>query len=316
MVGPLIALVVSAVVAVAVWRLGPALGYVDKPDDPSLKAHTRAAVPLGGIAVFSGLHVGLAVAGLFDVWLFGATLLLLILGLADDRLDLDPKLRLTVELIAGAVLAVGVRDRGVVVALTVAILVVVSVNAVNLFDGLDGLAGSIGLLSAIGAGVFAANRGFGGTHAVVVAAALVGFLLFNWHPAKLFLGDNGSYVLGLTLVALLAGPSEGVVDLTAGVGLLGMFLVDLVSTVLRRRIAGTPMFLGDRSHTYDRIHAQGRTVPAVVIIVAALHVVVVGAVLVFDELLTPGWAALGAVVVGLASTAIATRGAGRATTVS
>lgn len=316
MVGALTALVVSAAVAVAVWRLGPALGYVDKPDDPSLKVHTRAAVPLGGIAVFSGMHGGLAVAGLFDPWLFVATLLLLVLGLADDRLDLEPKLRLVVELLAGAVLAVGVRERGVVVALSVAILVVVSVNAVNLFDGLDGLAGSTGMLSAVGAALFAFNRGSGTTQALVVVAALVGFLIFNWHPAKLFLGDNGSYVLGLTLVALFAHPAEGMSDLMIGVGLLGMFLIDLVSTVLRRKIAGTPMFLGDRSHTYDRIHAQGRSIPSVVVIVAVLHIAVIAAVLLADRILAPSLAAVAAVVIGFAATAIAIRGASKATTAS
>ena len=265
--------------------------------------------------MFAGLHVGLVVADRFDLALFVATSVLLVLGLADDRLGLDPKVRLAVEAIAGTILAIGLYgDAGVAVAVLAAVLVVVAVNAVNLFDGLDGLAGSTALLSAAGAAVFAVNRSVGAVPALIVVAALAGFLVFNWHPAKLFLGDNGAYFVGLTLVALYAFPSDGIPDIIVGSGLLGLFLVDLVSTVLRRRIAGTPMFLGDRSHIYDRIHAQDRSVPAVVTIVAALQVTVVGLVLVVDWFFAPVWAAVFTIIIGLLAIAVATRGAGRATT--
>ncbi len=314
MVGIAVAFFVAVVVGLIVRRIGPTLGYVDRPDDPTLKVHTQAAVPLGGVAVFAGLHIGLVVADRFDLTLFVATSVLLALGLADDRLGLDPKVRLAVEAVAGIILAIGLyEDAGVAVAVLVAVLVVVSVNAVNLFDGLDGLAGSTALLSAAGASVFAVIRSAGAVPALIVVAALAGFLVFNWHPAKLFLGDNGAYFVGLTLVALYAFPSEGIPAVIIGTGLLGLFLVDLVSTVLRRRIAGTPMFLGDRSHIYDRIHAQGRPVPSVVLIVAAMHIVVIGAVLLADWLLAPGWAATATVMVGVAAIAVATRGAGQAT---
>ena len=314
MVGVAVAFAVAVVTGLFVRRVGPSLGYEDRPDDPELKVHTLPAVPLGGVAVFVGMHAGLVVADRFDIALLVSTSVLLLLGLADDRLGLDPKVRLAVEVIAGVILAVGIlEEAGVAVAVLTALLVVVSVNAVNLFDGLDGLAGSTALLSAAGAAVFAVNRAAGAVPALIVVAALGGFLVFNWHPAKLFLGDNGAYFVGLTLVALYAFPSDGIPDIIVGTGLLGLFLVDLVSTVLRRRIAGTPMFVGDRSHIYDRIHAQGRPVPQVVLIVAVLHVAVVGAVLAADWLLAPGWAATATVAVGIAAVAIATRGAGQAT---
>ena len=302
--------VVSALLCFAAIRLGPALGDIDRPDDPSLTAHTQPAVPLGGVAVFTAVHVGLIAAGSVSVWILAASLVLLVLGLVDDRVGLAPLTRLGVEAVAGALLALGVGgERGWAAAAMVGVVVVVAVNAVNLFDGLDGLAGSAALVTALGGAALAASRQLDHTLGLVLAAALVGFLLFNWHPARVFLGDNGAYSVALFLVAIIVGTgqasgSEALLEIGVGLGLLGVFLLDLASTVLRRFLARRPLFAGDRNHIYDRLHARGLTVPAVALITALAQVFFVAVAVIIGTELGAGWGFVMVAVFGIGSVAL------------
>lgn len=303
MVGIIVSLLVSAGVCLAAIRVGPALGYVDRPDDPTLKVHVQPAVPLGGVGIFAAVHIGLAVAGFFDGWLFAASAVLLGLGLADDRSGLAPGVRLAVEIVAGFLLAVGVAPSlGRMSATFVGLLLVVAVNAVNLFDGLDGLVGSSALVTALALTLLGAIRGVEYLPGLILAAALVGFLLVNWHPARVFLGDNGAYSLAAYLVAGIAGVSisdSTLPDLLVGVGLLGVFLVDLASTVLRRYLAKQPLFVGDRNHLYDRLHARGRSVPSVAVITAFAQALFAGVAIGLAATLPSGWAALLVATIGV-----------------
>lgn len=254
-------------------RRGAAWGYVDVPDD-ELKPHVVPAVPLGGVGVFLGVHSALLVSGNLDGWLLAGTTILLGLGLADDRLDLNPVVRLGVETLAGIVLGLGAAGASWHAAL-IAILVVVAVNAVNLFDGLDGLAAGAGVFAALGVS-WLAMVGLGSpTFGLILAAALVGFLRWNWHPAHLFLGDNGAYVLGGLLAYGIASVASGSVELMVEAGILGVFLLDLVVTVLRRASRGNALFGGDRMHLYDRLAAAGLAIPVVVGIAVATQIALV-----------------------------------------
>ncbi len=150
MVGVVIAFAVALAWCVLSLWLGPALGFVDRPDDV-LKTHRTPAVPLGGVGVFLGVLAGSVVEGFISPWLAVAMAILLVLGLVDDRAGLDPRVRLLVEAVAGVVLALGAVPGGFgpVERVVVVILVVAAVNAVNLFDGLDGLLGSVALVTGV-----------------------------------------------------------------------------------------------------------------------------------------------------------------------
>ena len=302
MVGVAVAFAMAATLTWVVVRLGPTLGYVDRPDDPALKAHTTPAVPLGGVAIFMAIHTGLAIAGRFDRGLLAASGLLLVLGLIDDRVGLSPVSRLFVTAGAGVVLALSSPDVGAGVYLV--LVVIVTVNAVNLFDGLDGLAGSAAAVSGLAAAGLAAVRATDVVPGMLVAAAIAGFLVFNWNPAKAFLGDNGAYVVALVLVWLIAGTGGGVVEVTAGLGVLGVFVVDLLVTVLRRQRAGAPLFAGDRSHIYDRLHQSGLSVATVALTSAAAQVVLAGLTLFFVWWLPAGWALVATALVGLGTVTV------------
>jgi UDP-GlcNAc:undecaprenyl-phosphate GlcNAc-1-phosphate transferase len=293
-----------------VLLLGPRLGYSDRPDG-ALKDHTQPAVPLGGIGVFVGMLAGLAALGRLDAGWGASTGLLLVLGLLDDRMSLPPVVRLVGEAAAG--LALGLSEampagfRSLVGVVSVVVSVVVLVNAVNLIDGIDQLAGAMTFLTAVGLGVLSRGRLVGDPSSFVLAGALLGFLWWNRHPAKLFLGDNGAYLIGGTLAWLATREQTGpgwawMIALACG----GLILFDLAVTLLRRLRAGRRLFLGDRSHLYDQLRDRGWSVNRVVGVLAVAQAAWIALVLAADRRLTPpatftmlvGGAIIALVVVG------------------
>jgi UDP-GlcNAc:undecaprenyl-phosphate/decaprenyl-phosphate GlcNAc-1-phosphate transferase len=268
-----IAVLVAAPIAfVVAWLakvVGPRVGMVDLPDG-QLKTHRRPIVPLGGIGVAIGFLVASAVVGALSWSIAAAVVGVASLGLIDDRVSLSPKLRLVAELGAGTVLVAQPFLHGTMNALEALVGVaatVVLINAVNLYDGLDGLVSSSAAAGLLGVAVLALVWGDGGgLLALAGAGALIGFLPHNWNPAKMFLGDNGSYTVGTVLAAVIVDSA------VSGRGLFGMiatatagtvFMVDLVSTLWRRSRARVPLFAGDRSHTYDRLHDAGWSIKRV-----------------------------------------------------
>lgn len=265
-IGPVAALLTCAVTCWVLFVLGPKLGIVDAPDD-DLKPHERPVVPLGGAGVFAGLHVGLWTAGVFDSALLVATALIWVVGLVDDIVGLSPVVRLIGTTVAGLALATmsGLSDRPEILILWVVATVVV-VNAVNLLDGMDGLVSSVSIFSVVGLWWFGIAQGTAGPHIYLVTiGAIVGFLVWNFRPARMFLGDNGAYVVGvvLTWLALQASP-DGMAGLVA-LAIIGVPILDMSITVLRRLLARQPLFSGDRDHTYDTLEKSGMAVGLVVL---------------------------------------------------
>lgn len=289
-----------------VW-LGPRIGFVDRPDGTALKPHRRPLAPLGGWGIFLGMHTGMAAAGIYDAGLAWATGVVFLLGLWDDRADVAPVIRLGVEVGAGIVLAYTARlpGDGLGMRVLAVVLVVAAINAVNLFDGLDGLVGSAAVVAGLGLWGVASVRNVDGYYGLVAAAAVAGFLVLNWRPARLFLGDSGAYVLGVVLAygALVASPGGGIGRSVAAAGVLGVFAWDLAVTVLRRGRAGMPLFAGDRSHMYDQLADRGWSVATVALAAAAAEAMIVAAVIVLDGLLSPG--ATATAVAGIAFLLIA-----------
>ncbi|MGC9357979.1 MAG: glycosyltransferase family 4 protein, partial [Anaerolineae bacterium] len=194
-------------------RLGLRINAIDEPD-ARRKVHTVATPRLGGLAIFlSTLIVTLLLGGRYKLdqllgILVGAALVSL-LGFWDDRFTLGPTVKLVGQLLATVLLIV----TGVSVTIfpwpildyAVTVLWMVGItNALNLLDNMDGLSGGI---AAIAAGHFALMCSFTGQYlvgalSVAVMAACIGFLVYNWNPATIFMGDSGSLFLGFTLAAI------------------------------------------------------------------------------------------------------------------
>jgi UDP-GlcNAc:undecaprenyl-phosphate GlcNAc-1-phosphate transferase len=225
------------------------------------------------------------------VALFGA----MALGLADDALRVPPAVRLAVQVALGAALAwsgwaTGTPD-GFLIAVPFVVFYVAALNAVNMVDGMDGLAGGLGVISAAGIAVLALterHHHHPALLAVCLAAAIGGFLVHNLPPARLFLGDNGAYLVGAGLTVAAFQVAHSVPTLAGATGCLGVFLLDLVLSILRRLTGRVPMHRGDRSHLYDQLRARGRSVWATLGVCAAAQVVFVVAGIVAARLTNAG----------------------------
>lgn len=246
-------------------RASFALGILDRPGP--LKTHREPVAYLGGVAVFVALGVVLVVN--HPSWLLPLGLAAA-LGVADDVRTISPPLRLigqaTIGCIAGAIEPAPGRFGLLVTAL----LVVVLVNAVNLIDGMDGLAATVVAISAVG---FALVGGDAAYPALAVCGALVGFLVFNRPPARIYLGDGGSYLLGtaLSLLAACALEGQGRAAWIALPLFVGVPLADTAIAVVRRQRSGRSWLAGDRSHVYDQLADRGWPILKVLFACAAVQ---------------------------------------------
>lgn len=305
-IGILVALVVALSLAFVSRKFAPALRLVDAPDG-ELKPHAGAIPVTGGIAVVGGVLVGWLVAGVFDSAVVGLMVLLFAVGLIDDIRPLPPMVRLV------AVSAIGVGFAiwsdivvGLPATLLTTILVVVIVNAVNLLDGADGVAGTAAMVSFAGIGVLASLRGVEPTTWWIVAAALVGFLVLNWPPARIFLGDGGAYAVGGLLVASALAVTPSGEDfwsvwmpaLAVAISMTGVFLVDLFLTVFRRLRSHARLTGGDRLHVYDRLRDSGWAPAMVALSVGVAQTLIVLVLIGVDVWVLDPWiGAVSAIVV-------------------
>jgi UDP-GlcNAc:undecaprenyl-phosphate GlcNAc-1-phosphate transferase len=269
----IVAIAVCVILAPIAARLARAVGVVDRPGP--LKVQAQPVPYLGGLAVFAAL------AG--PVALVHNTLLIplgvaLVLGLADDVADLPPRLRLAGEVVVGASAAIALRDDLSLAGAVVTVMVVVALlNAVNLLDGLDGLATSVAALGALG--FSAVMQGDARVTAMALAGALLGFLVWNRPPARIYLGDAGSYLVGTGLAVLLVLTFVAGDDIATPAGALLFVAVPVADTtiaIVRRRRAGRPLSQGDRGHIYDQLVDMGWSSERSTLACAAAQAVLVG----------------------------------------
>jgi UDP-GlcNAc:undecaprenyl-phosphate/decaprenyl-phosphate GlcNAc-1-phosphate transferase len=245
------ALVATPLAMVAARRVG----IVDRPG--ALKPQEAPVPYLGGLAVFCGVAVG---AGAGRPSVLVPLGLATALGVADDRAGLPPALRLAGQLAIGGLVAatVPVHLPGAVGAVLVVTVTVVVVNGVNFIDGLDLLAAGLGAVAAVGFALVL--HGAGRQLAVAAAAALVGFAWYNRPPARVYLGDGGSYLVGTTLCVLLAEAWAPGVATATGIAALALVAVpaaEVAFAIVRRLRGGGSLLTGDRGHPYDRLVARG-----------------------------------------------------------
>ena len=278
--------------AVARWA-GPRVGALDRPDS-ELKPHPRPVSFLGGLAVAGAVAVGLGVEGWplpagVAVAVFGPAAL----GLLDDRWTVRAPIRLAVQAAFGvAMVAAGLSATalpGKPFAWAAAVVFyVTAMNAVNLVDGMDGLAAGTAAISAGGIAIVAAGESRPGVLALALTAAALGFLVHNLPPARLFLGDNGAYLVGATLAVAALQTGKTVPALAGAASCLGLFLLDLVLAIVRRVSGRAPLFAGDRGHVYDQLLARGLTIPACLAACYAIDAALVVAGVVAARLGTAG----------------------------
>jgi UDP-GlcNAc:undecaprenyl-phosphate/decaprenyl-phosphate GlcNAc-1-phosphate transferase len=292
-------------------RLALGWGITDRPAQGKL--HRLPTPYLGGIAIALGAVV---CSFVLPSWhaeaatVLAAACLVSVVGLVDDIRTVRPAVRLSIETVAAvAVVAGGARvhlfgDPADFV-ISVVFLVLMT-NAFNLLDNMDGALGSIGAVIAVALATTALleHQVLVGGLAVVVAGACFGFLVHNWHPARIFMGDAGSLFLGFLLAVIALKLRTGVSHSASAVALvllLGPALFDTTLVVISRRRAGRPIYPGGTDHTAHRLMLLGlgpRTTTALLIVGTVLSTSL--GVLVAEGLVPPTIAAPIALVAAVA----------------
>jgi len=298
---------VCALLTAVLCRVAPALGLVDRPDNHR-KLHAMPVPLSGGLAIFAAMTVVLgpllffpnrlhnvlweSPSGLFSIPL--AATVIVAVGLLDDWIGLRGRVKLLGQVAAAAVLVLGgfvihsvslfgwQFELGLLAVPFTMFWLLGAVNAINLLDGIDGLATAIGLILMSAVAVLAWRGGHGQVEVVAVAfsGCLFGFFVFNFPPARIFLGDSGSMLIGLmvgtlAIQASLKGP--GTVLLAAPLAIWTIPVFDCSMALLRRKLAGRGIYSTDRGHLHHRLLSRLGTSRRVLACVAAACAVVAGA---------------------------------------
>jgi len=278
---PVLALVLSFLLTPLVRTLALKVGALDYPDQR--KVHNGAMPRMGGLAVYLAFVAAVLLFRDLTPQVFGllagATAILLV-GMADDIRGLPARVKLAGQILAALVVVqFGIQVYYVTnplngdiillgwlsIPLTVFWIVAVT-NAINLIDGLDGLAGGVACIAALTMAAVAWTQfGINGMTemimpALTLVAAVGGFLRYNFHPARIFLGDTGSMFLGFTLAVLAImslTKSAAAVSVIIPLVILGVPLLDTFFAILRRCHEHRPIFQPDKNHLHHQLMAMG-----------------------------------------------------------
>ncbi len=285
-------------------RLAVRCSALDKPN--ARKVHVRPIPLWGGLGIYCGFMLTLVLAfhfygGILEQSLAPRTLThlkgliiasfgILVVGLIDDRWGMPAKVKLACQLLMGAIL-IGCDIKidyltfpyfGVVrfpIWLTYAITlfwIAGITNAINLLDGLDGLLAGVSLTTAILFLVVSLMTGQVITAVVMAALAgsMLGFLRYNFNPAQIFMGDTGSLFIGLTfaswsIIGLLK--STATFAFAVPVFMMAVPIFDTAAAIVRRTLAGRPIFQADKEHLHHRLLRMGYTQRQVVLMIYCIN---------------------------------------------
>jgi len=230
----------------------------DIPNERSL--HDTPIPRTGGIALMAGILAGWVLLFKFWQWWIVLPMLgLFVLSLVDDVRGLPPKTRLIGHFIAAAMVLIGAGISWIWM-VPVLLYIVWMTNLYNFMDGSDGMAGGMALFGFGSYGIGAwmsGNEGYALLNFTIAAAAL-GFLAFNFHPAKIFMGDAGSIPLGFLAATLgIHGWQTGLWPLWFPILAFSPFIVDATFTLLQRLRRGEKLSQAHRSHYYQRLVQMG-----------------------------------------------------------
>ncbi len=274
------AAVVAAIVVVCLTPLAVRLAYrIGAVDEPRARGLSDRSMPrLGGVAIFAGVLVGailfLPLDGRFGAIIAGAAVITIVGGL-DDVFELSAPVKLAGQITAALIPVLdGVRvesftlpflhrvelgDLGI--PLTVVGIVLI-MNVVNFSDGIDGLAAGVCAIAAAAFVVLAFDleRANAAVLAAIIAGAALGFLVHNFHPATVFMGDCGSNLLGLLLACVAVEgtlKTQSLIALVLPLVVLAVPFLDTTFVVLKRLKYKKPVYQADREHFHHRMDRIG-----------------------------------------------------------
>ena len=271
------------------------VGAMDVPRD-SRRMHKKPIPRMGGLAIFMGFMAALMIFGKLDAQMLSILLgamIIVVLGIFDDIVALGAKFKFCIQIIAAAIpVCIGglkiefftsfnpfssdpYFSLGILSIPVTIIWIVGITNAVNLIDGLDGLAAgvsSIAAMTMLAVGLLT-NEIMVAITMAALAGACIGFLPFNFNPAKIFMGDTGSTFLGFMLATMSI---EGffkfyaVISFAVPFLILGLPIFDTASAITRRLMEGRSPMSPDRGHVHHKLVDMGFNVKQAVAILYAI----------------------------------------------
>ncbi|KZE70212.1 MraY family glycosyltransferase [Paenibacillus ottowii] len=302
-IGFIMALGLALLLTPLVKKFAVKVGAVDVPN--ARKVHTRIMPRLGGLGIFLAFLLSLLAMlpfvpegmlssrdiNFIAAFLIGGTLITLI-GALDDRFDLNAKLKFLAQIAVACmvVFAFDIRvdfvnvpfqdaysslESWISIPLTIFWIVGVT-NAINLIDGLDGLAAGV---SGIAIGTIFVMSLLMGNYMVamlclVLLGSIIGFLFFNFHPAKIFMGDTGSLFLGfsLAMLSMLGFKQIAIVSFITPLIIIGVPLSDTFFAIIRRKLQKKPIFSPDKGHLHHCLRELGFSHRQTVLIIYGIAV--------------------------------------------
>jgi UDP-GlcNAc:undecaprenyl-phosphate GlcNAc-1-phosphate transferase len=321
--GSVIALVVTIVFLSALRPLAKSVGLVDRPG--GRKVHIGEVPIIGGIAMFIGVFAGLALiqgANVLIVTHLLASLLLIVIGVLDDKYSLSAGIRIAAQVAVvlimfygsgfqlvdiGDPFGFGVITLGPFSLIFTTVVSLTVINAYNLIDGADGLAGSLSLVALLAISLVGGYTDPSTAIALTVSAAVIGFLVFNfpvtWNrPVRTFMGDAGSTFLGFTILWVVLGASQGadrLVSPVVGLWFASVPIYDCLTCFVKRTWAGKSPFKPGRDHFHHIMNRGAPQARRTIVILTAMQILYAGIGLAGhfsgapDAFLFAGWSVLG-----------------------
>jgi len=286
----LAAFVLALIFVPFAMKMAYKIGAVDKPN--ARKVHTKPMPRMGGLGIYLAYLVAVLATQEITLQLVGLLLgssILVVLGIFDDIKDLNAKFKLLMQILAAViVMAMGVRIEFMtnvfgggaiyldILSLPITLIWIVGItNAINLIDGLDGLAAGVAIIASGSMAIvgWLSEQYFMASMAIILLGSTLGFLKYNFHPAKVFMGDTGSLFLGFNLSVLaIMGVAKSVtfISLAAPILVLGVPIFDTFFAILRRKMNHKPIFAADKDHLHHRLLSMGFSHRNTVLIIYAI----------------------------------------------
>lgn len=271
---------ISFLVTPLAIRLAPRIGAMDIPKD-ARRMHSKAMPRFGGMAIFAGTEIALLIFLHHDPKVIAIVIggaCIYAVGVIDDVKGLPAKLKFLLQILCAVAAYIGglridfvknplnenayINFSPVVSFLITIFWIAALTNTVNLIDGLDGLAAGVAAIAsacicytAVLSGQFDV-----GLAMLAVSGSAFGFLPFNFHPAKIFMGDSGSLYLGYMIAVIsILGNTKGatLIATIVPVLVLGLPIFDTLFAIIRRWVSGYPIMEADKGHLHHRIMSTG-----------------------------------------------------------
>ncbi|WP_416198738.1 MAG: UDP-GlcNAc:undecaprenyl-phosphate GlcNAc-1-phosphate transferase [Sporanaerobacter sp.] len=274
------ATVISLIMTPFAKKIAYRVGAIDVPKD-NRRVHKKPIPLLGGLAIYIATMVSILIFLPIDKTMISIVIggsIIAISGIIDDIKDLSPKMKLFFQILASIVLILGdvkidfvtnpfskgstlLYLKGFSIPITIFWIVGIT-NTINLIDGLDGLAAGVAMIASLSLLFVASGFGYGTVMimSIIIAGACLGFLPYNFNPAKIFMGDTGALFLGYMLsVVAIEGVMKSVatIAIVVPIIILGLPIFDTTFAIFRRLLNGRPIMEADKGHLHHKILQRG-----------------------------------------------------------